>query len=322
MGNRTTCFVCEKPASVHDVHKPGTILWFVDCGICGRYGVPLSVQEDIEHDPRAAALLPYLSAYIRQHTLKGEEISIGYDWPDLARSHASTPVAQKLRRLLELVGERTVTIGQSFRLDEDEIAPLIDAKGRVEVRYLLQHLQASKYVDLMLTSIDVRDRAPNGPETRVDVRMEVAGWEAVSPVAAAGLQGRCFVAMSFDPSLEDAYENGIVAAVEKDCGFEVVRIDRVQHNDDITDRILAGIRTAQFVVADFTKQRPGVYFEAGFAAGLGRTVIWTCHSDDFDGLHFDTRQRNHIKWTAPSDLRQKLADRIRATVTLPARFKG
>lgn len=140
-------------------------------------------------------------------------------------------------------------------------------------------------------------------------------------MAGTAVAGVCFVAMSFDPKLNDAYELGMVQAIERDCGFTVVRIDRVQHNDDITDRILAGIRGAQFVVADFTKQRPGVYFEAGFAAGLGRTVIWTCHSDDFDSLHFDTRQRNHIKWTEPNDLRTQLTERIRVTVALPARMR-
>jgi len=45
--------------------------------------------------------------------------------------------------------------------------------------------------------------------------------------------------------------------------------------------------------------------------GLGRSVIWTCHADDFDHLHFDTRQYNHIKWETPGSLRHQLADRIR-----------
>ena len=35
------------------------------------------------------------------------------------------------------------------------------------------------------------------------------------------------------------------------------------------DRIIAQIRASKFVVADFTRNRGGVYYEAGFALGLG-----------------------------------------------------
>ena len=70
------------------------------------------------------------------------------------------------------------------------------------------------------------------------------------------------------------------------------------------------------LVADFTGQRAGVYFEAGFALGLGLPVIWTCNEEDKDALHFDTRQFNHILWTCEADLFQKLKRRIEATISL------
>jgi nucleoside 2-deoxyribosyltransferase len=147
-----------------------------------------------------------------------------------------------------------------------------------------------------------------------------AGWLKLEPIGGAGVPGTGFVAMSFDPTLLPIYDEGIRPAIEDDCGLKALRVDREEHNDDITDRILAGIRSAQFVVADFTHQRQGVYFEAGFALGLGRVVIWTCREDHVQGLHFDTRQYSHIVWTSPADLRSKLASRIQATVALPARL--
>jgi len=68
------------------------------------------------------------------------------------------------------------------------------------------------------------------------------------------------------------------------------------------------------VVADFTGSRPGVYFEAGFAMGLGIPVIWTCQHDDVGKLHFDTRQYAHVCWDAAADMRTKLRNRIAATI--------
>jgi hypothetical protein len=74
------------------------------------------------------------------------------------------------------------------------------------------------------------------------------------------------------------------------------------------------IRNSEFVVADFTGQRGGVYYEAGFAMGIGRKVIWCCHEDEIGNLHFDTSHKNHIVWKTPDDLRSKLYRRIRATI--------
>jgi len=129
-----------------------------------------------------------------------------------------------------------------------------------------------------------------------------------------GIPGRCFVAMWFDESLNDVFELGISQAVT-DCGLPApIRIDRKEHNNQITDEIIDAIRDAEFVIADFTGNRGGVYYEAGFARGLGRPVIHCCRDTDFDERHFDTRLINHIKWTGPTDLREKLANRIKATI--------
>ena len=60
----------------------------------------------------------------------------------------------------------------------------------------------------------------------------------------------------------------------------------------------ARIKRSRFLVADVTGGRQGVYFEGGFAKGLGLPVIWTCsHGTDAElkkWMHFDTRQYNHI----------------------------
>ena len=68
----------------------------------------------------------------------------------------------------------------------------------------------------------------------------------------------CFVAMWFDESMNDAFEIGISKAVT-DRGFPTsVRIDRKEHNSQITDEIIAAIRDAEFAVADFKDNRGGI----------------------------------------------------------------
>ncbi len=112
--------------------------------------------------------------------------------------------------------------------------------------------------------------------------------------------------------LEAAWREGFRPALE-DTGYLPIRIDQQHFNEKIDDRIIAEIRKSGLLVADFTGNRGGVYFEAGFAKGLGIDIIFTCRDGDEEVLHFGTRQYNHILWKDAADLKQKLINRIEAT---------
>ncbi|MGH7099637.1 MAG: hypothetical protein ACREE4_18525 [Stellaceae bacterium] len=132
---------------------------------------------------------------------------------------------------------------------------------------------------------------------------EMTGKRAISTQA--------FVAMWFQESIKDAYNSGFAKAIT-DAGYEPFRIDRKEYEEKIDDEIIAEIRRSAFLIADFTGHRGGVYYEAGFAHGLGKRVIFTCKSDDLDNLHFDVRQYNTIKWNTPSEIVAPLQNRILA----------
>lgn len=123
--------------------------------------------------------------------------------------------------------------------------------------------------------------------------------------------------MWFNPEMRLAYDQGFDPAI-RDSGYNPMRIDQKEHINKIDDEIIAEIRRSRFLIADFTSEpdrpRGGVYFEAGLAFGLNIPVIWACRDDLVAQLHFDIRQFNHIVWTTPDDLRQKLSNRIRAVL--------
>lgn len=122
---------------------------------------------------------------------------------------------------------------------------------------------------------------------------------------------RVFVAMSFSDSLNPIYENAIKLAIES-CGYLPFRVDKTEHNEKICDRIEAAIRQSRFMVADFTENKHGVYYEAGMAKGLNLQIVWCVKESEIGALHFDTRQYNHITWQNEAELRKRLEDRIRA----------
>jgi len=147
-----------------------------------------------------------------------------------------------------------------------------------------------------------------------ECRLTLEGWKHVGDLRTVGrVSNQAFVAMWFDPGLDSAYTDGIAPALE-DAGYSPVRVDRVQHNEKIDDKIIAEIRRSGLMVADFTGDRGGVYYEAGFAQGLGLPVIFTVRKDEIGRVHFDTRQYNHIVWDTPAELRERLNDRIIATM--------
>lgn len=122
-----------------------------------------------------------------------------------------------------------------------------------------------------------------------------------------------FCAMWFNDEVTPLWIDVIEPAI-REAGYEPLRIDGKQHNGKIDDEIMASIRASRFVVSDFTGNRGGVYYEAGFAHGLGLPVVFMCREGD--ALHFDVRQYNCIFWKPDQllEARNSLKNRIRATL--------
>lgn len=282
--------------------KQGRLVMFQSCPVCGRWKGLLDVFVAELGVPDNRWLMPHLAAHIRQANAAGEETVelTAENWRSFAEAHAFTPFSKKRDLLLRWYVKKSAYAGDYVALMSQGIYPLVDAANQNEVAFLNEALLAGGLVDARKTHSN-------------DYRISPKGWDYLHPTI-GGVPGSCFVAMSFASELQEAFDSGFLLAIESDCGFAANRVDRTAHNDNITDRIIAGIRSAEFVVADFTLQRQGVYYEAGFAEGLGRTVIRTCRNDDFANLHFDTRQFFHLKWSTPADLRILLADHIRATI--------
>ena len=92
-----------------------------------------------------------------------------------------------------------------------------------------------------------------------------------------------FVIISFSPDMEPIFQGIRDAANE--VGLEAKRVKDVQGDYRITNKIMDMIAESRMVVADLTHERPNVYFELGYARGIGKTVI-TCAREETN-IHFD-----------------------------------
>ena len=177
---------------------------------------------------------------------------------------------------------------------------------RDDLRFLLRYLKEGG----MIESQSLHNR-------RFDLTLTVPGHDRVADLehVVNATSDRVFVAMWFDKS-RDAASESIKDAIEA-AGYKAIRVDEQHYVGNIVDKIISEIRRSRFVVADFSQDdcaRGGVYYEAGFARGLGLKVISTCKEADKGKLHFDILQDNHILWETEDDLRVRLEERISAVM--------
>jgi nucleoside 2-deoxyribosyltransferase len=127
---------------------------------------------------------------------------------------------------------------------------------------------------------------------------------------------RCFIAMSFSKKDKIPLIREAIKEVVTNTHHQPILIDEIHLQSDATinDAIIAEIKKSKFVIADFTEQKDGVYFEAGFALGLGLPVIYCCHKKDFKKSHFDLNHYSHIVYKDVEELKTALKNKIEAWI--------
>jgi hypothetical protein len=325
----------EGPPAIRDGYT-------VQCGNCGTFGINLQFVKDLREKKisdddrlRAAAVIferrtletdnpDYKGDYYRLILPPGHKVEDGkrpdgphpFLWDDLLGRFPCT-VSDRLDRCLVLLCNLSKKPGQPLDMGgldgySGNIRRATFSEDVLAMEFILKQLAEDGQIEL------TRDRAGGGVTRQYTVKAK--GWNRVAELERergrhAGKQA--FVAMWFsgvqlETDIKGAMETGIKAA-----GYVPLIVDSLEHTGKIDDRIIAEIRKSRFVVADFSGHRPNVYYEAGFAKGLGIEVIWTCRKEDMakEKVHFDTRQYNHIVWETPGELSNRLEYRIRATIT-------
>lgn len=269
----------------------------VVCPRCGRFRIKKMGEFDLEHGSeewpmRVACLLRHADLYgDREVELTRENLpSFEQGW----REHS---VSEKQDALLLALAKMSKYPGYPVPLNRECDHVLAWCDREEEFDYHLQTLT---------------DRGLVAAPTMEPVWIITpAGWDRIAQIGAKAHVSTdlVFVAMTFDPALSTAWTDGLQPGIAA-AGYRPERVDTGHHAGKIDDRIMAMIREARFVVVDVTTQNRGAYFEAGFALGLDRQVIWSVRENDLANVHFDTRQFNHVVWTDPADLRDKIRDRV------------
>jgi hypothetical protein len=305
------CKICDSVCREFGASSPLGQEYRVECPRCGEYEIT-DVAKDVQPEEFVRTHLYLLSGLARNSWDRRKRIRVDArllkdraEFEARVLTQCPRSVLQKADYTLRYLADASSYPGAIVTIDPMQEYPKFYCRNNEELRFHLHGLQERQLLTF----------EPTG--RTLGVRLTGIGWQRAEELQRPNIESKqAFVAMWFDKQLDSAFAQGILK-LEEDTGFRPLRIDMKQFNDKICDHIIVEIRRSRFIIADVTGQRQGVYFEAGFAMGLGLPVIWTCRKDQINECHFDTRQYNHITWETPEELREKLKDRILATIGSP-----
>ena len=280
---------------------------------------------------------------IRLTTWLVDQRSLGDSMPKITKEiieHIKTSrhlsVFERADRLLRFIEQNTEIIGNSisFLEDDREDVNYHILKNRLpeptKNTYLayawsgsINWQELDHYFAYMTSRGWLKSRAygenPVRNANQVSVTVTIDGYSRIGDLETKIDSAQAFVAMWFSDETKTVYEEGIEPAIE-DAGYKSVRIDLKPDANKLDDEIIGEIRRSLFLVSDMTHGKCGargsVYYEAGFAYGLGKPVIYTCRKDMIKKIHFDTRQYAHILWEEEKlgEFRKQLCARILARI--------
>ena len=302
MSDQARCVICGTDAQTLPSYFDGI---HQKCLRCGEFKLTRTANSLLSsflqvNQAHSAKVQTKISGWVCDQNRAGTIPTIGSDDLKIVSARSLPTVPERGDRLLLEALRGQKQLSDDFNIAEPRFLAATYSQDDHEVDYLAD----------MLVDEGLVKRISGDGLYQILLRGHIAADKLTRRVTQSD---KGFVAMSFDQDLKSAYEKGFQVGI-LNAGYDPVRVDRVEHVNRIDDEIIAQIRAASFVVADFTKHRGGVYFEAGFALGLDLPLIWTCRKDDMKGLHFDIRQYNTIDWEESEELATRLQHRIEATV--------
>jgi len=231
---------------------------------------------------------------------------------DILKNNHLPSVSEQIENLIIYLGDHHLIPGEDISFKHDEfIAPSGAVSGANE-SFLLQSMDGEGILKC--------DYHAQGGTIVITYK----GWEFYDNLKRGAINSRkAFMAMPFgDERLDNIFNNVFKKAVEE-TGYVLFRLDEVEKAGLIDDNMRVAIATSRFLIAELTNNNNGAYWEAGYAEGLGKPVIYTCERSSFEKnkTHFDTNHHLAVLWdeNGLDDASKKLKSTIRATLLAEAK---
>lgn len=304
---KAKCPVCQTEAerSGEDLGRQ----LYVKCKVCGPF--KLTGSAEVELKSRIASdpeLAPLISHGIRNMARQGSHPQLTTAALRRIVEHTELPdVPTQAENFILWLGKYLDSPEGIVGVYREACAAIIGAPNADTVGYHARQLKAGGYVSLREAS------------KAITVGLTYEGWRRYDDLHRRGSSSRvAFMAMPFQNDLLERVYNDCFRPAVKRAGFALRRIDDKPPAGSIDDRLRVEIRRCRFLIAELTSDNSGAYWEAGYAEGLGRPVIYTCQKSYFDesGTHFDASHFHTVIWEENEldDAGHRMTATIRATL--------
>lgn len=308
------CPVCNSSLKEHVERPGGKDADYFSCPLCGEFVLSGTLIATLPHllqsNKDAGAKISHALRAMQQ-TNKGAELNT-YTVDEILKRPLPTPREQAdlfIRWLAENVEGPSETVWVEPGTHRSIIGAKSDEGFGLVLRYLFEK-------GLVEGSLSEAMGAPG----RAHATLSFEGWDYYEELRRGGATYRKgFIAMKFGDTLLDKLLAEVLKPCAKQAGFELLRLDDTPKAGLIDDRLRVEIQSSDFLVADLTHDNAGAYWEAGYAEGLGKPVIYICEKEKFETAktHFDTNHHLTIIWD--KDNLPKAGEDLKATIraTLP-----
>jgi len=287
------CLICETAANIQ-AHATG---YAVNCPRCGDFSIVLGADDTVPgwRNPKTRALASYL---IRKLAGSGQRVILKPEFFQGLPSHALPGPTDAADNFLLLLAERADgRHGTNFIIRSQDDPVWLGLVGVIE------HADFEWLIDSLVVQGMVALDQPPRPGLRI-LHLTYAGWLRVEELHKARIASNfAFFARRFDnPELDEVFEKCLRPSVAA-TGYE---LRTVPQRAGLIDAIVEDeIRRCRFLIADLSDDNAGAYWEAGFAEGLGKKVIYVCRAkekdkEDAKRTHFDTDHRQTVRWDLQS----------------------
>ena len=305
--------------------EDGTDAVKFDCATCGQYAIARTASGKLSQEAESltAVQRASLSHLLRTKHENHEHFMVDATWLRELLPDCRLPTPdERAANLIRYIGDQVSQTGDSISVPPDHLHAIIGAPNREAVIRLMKELVARGILiaDPLGTAVgmDPATRRTFPSFTNIDLSLE--GWERYEDEKRGKFQGSYgFMAMQFgDPDLDPFVRDVVKPALRDDLGYDLVDMRDVSRAGVIDDIMRTQIRDAAFVIADLTHDNSGAYWEAGYAEGLGKPVVYICEKAKFEeeSTHFDTNHCTTVPWSQdePDDFREKLIATLRRSL--------
>lgn len=271
-----------------------------ECEVCGRYDASDTVLEnylDTQHDHLTAMQRAVLSHRIREanDVRSVTPLLTTYEVQDvIANGRLPTP-AQQATNIVRFVGDRIAESGRPIGDLPLSFGAAVGSPNRGFALRIAKELSRTGY----LIALDCGGHG--SPDEIMEVDLTLAGWERYEAERRGHVSGGYgFIAMKFGDAVLDPFVREVVKPAVSTLGFDLVDMRDAAEAGIIDNVMRARIRDSAFVLVDLTHANEGAYWEAGYAEGLGKPVLYLCNRAVFEdkGTHFDTNHCTTVPWDA------------------------